>query len=335
MSDIASPAPSTGAAPATSPNTSTQAPTSSSGIPNNSNSEKPNNVPRETSTGNKTLPVGDKAPPAQQQPGETKSEWQKRVFKLKVDDQEIEREYETEADLIRDLQKGIGSEKRFQEVAKKEATIKSVAKMILEDPKKFLMDPRSGISKDVVLKMAEDIVYEKLQQDLMDPKDRKIKELESEREQRLAKEKEQEEEAKAKDLEVRQSNYVKTISDSIVGALSAPEAGLPNTPETVKRIAMKLKACVSNKIRPEMNRIIEEVRNDYVKEHTSVLGKMSGEQIFKVMGEEFFKKVRDYDLSRLKTNPPPAHIPGREKRPETGGTGAINSWSEWQKNRRK
>lgn len=323
MSDVAAP---TGGAPSgVQPGTTTQAPatTPTQGKPAGTQpgQEKPDNVSRETK------PNPD-SKSTEQQPGETKSEWQKRTFKLKIGDKEVDREYASEDDLKRDLSKIFGAEKKFEDAATKEKHVAAAMKKFFENPIEFLLDPRSGIPKAKVDEIIEKYMYKKIQDDLMDPKDRRIKELETKDQERERKAKEEQEANDKKSFEERRESYAKNISSAIVKAL--PESGLPQTPETVKRIAARFKANIQQGVRPEMKAIVDHVKQEYIKEHTDILGKMEPQQILDTLGEEFFKKLREFDISRLRTNPAPTVLTDKPKRTEK-----VETWQDWQNSRRR
>lgn len=324
MTDVAAPAaaaPSTGGSAQTTPQPTTSAAPSPS-----TSSAKPTSqdVSRETSTSGDVTGAGKK----EDTPAQAAA---KKLWKYKVDEQDVEEELSDE-DVTKLIQKGKGADKRFEEANTKESHIKAALKKFFEDPIAFLEDKRSGFTEEKVREVLEKALYKRVQRDTMDPKDRELEDLKREREERLAIDKKSEEEKKQTELKTREGVYVKNISESIINTLSAPESGLPQTPESVKRIAIKLKTAVQKGIRPEMAKIVEDVRNDYVKEHVAVMGKMTGEQVFKLMGEEFFKKVREYDISRLRTNPPPTNLEGAIQKRKSD---KIESWQDWQNSRRK
>jgi len=86
-----------------------------------------------------------------------------RKYKVKLDGKEVEVD---EDELINSYQLRKVSDQRLQEGVKARRQAEAFLQMLKADPRKVLSDPRIGID---VKKMAEDIIYENLQQEMMTP----------------------------------------------------------------------------------------------------------------------------------------------------------------------
>ena len=110
-------------------------------------------------------------------------------------------------------------------------------------------------------------------------------------------EKKAEEEAFHKMIEAQDSQ----ISSSISKALEW--SSLPKTPESVMRLSNLMYQALNEGQNVDPSDLVEAVREDYHHEFSGLAEAMSGEQLCKMLGEGALKKIREYDLGRLKRSP--------------------------------
>ena len=255
---------------------------------------------------------------------------EKRKYKLKVNDQEVEKEY-TNAEVEKQLQKALAADKGLEEVAMTKKQIQAFVKSMLANPFSVLLDSRSKVDKATLRKSAEEFLAGELEEEQMDPRDRELKKYKAQEEEaakaKEAETKKAEEEASNK----RRDQHASRISQTIAKTLET--SGLPKTPYTVKRIASYLHAGLKQGQRPDMNQVVEQVRKDYNEDTSTLFSGMTGEQIWKVLGDELGEKIQAYAVSRLKGGQSPEILKGKEPRIQKGGE--PRTFAEWRRNRRK
>ena len=110
----------------------------------------------------------------------------------------------------------------------------------------------------------------------------------------------------------------KFVESSVLDAL-ANNPALPDTPETVMRMTELLYTALNEGIDIEPEDLVEHVKNDIQTEMSTIASKMSGEELYNMLGEETCAKLREYDLSRVKT-PTQFHTTSTQTKPTTTQT---------------
>ena len=211
---------------------------------------------------------------AKAQPAPTAAE--KKIWKLKADGEEFEFDASNEEAIKQEIMKARGANKRFEEAAKarKEADAQrkeaEEAFAMLKDPaqlKKLLADPRISVD---FKKLAEEFVWEQIQEQSLTPEQRKQKELERE----LAKYKEQEQETltkkEAAEAAQLQAHYESDYEQRIISALES--GGIPKTRGAVRRMAHYLELAVQNGVDVTAQDLVSRVRQDLLDEHREMYG---------------------------------------------------------------
>lgn len=219
-----------------------------------------------------------------------------RKFRYKPDDAAEEVELD-EKEVIAAINKRKASDQKFNEAAlMRKQALELVEK--LRDPKelrKILSDPRIG-HKDVK-KLLEQMLTEDLEQELMDPKDRELKELREEKERRQRETEEAEHRAKVE-------KFSKQYTEGFQKALEAND--LPRYGKagevTVRRIANYMyQAFEVHKVEITPMEAAELVKEDMRKEAEVLFKEMTAEQFIATYGEGMLKKLREYDMKKLKS----------------------------------
>jgi hypothetical protein len=255
-------------------------------------------------------------------PGETAAQTVKRMLKAKIDGQDVEVD---EEEAIRAFQKSKGAEKRFQEAAtmrKQAEQIIGLLKQSKSNPRvlaELLKHPAIGGNFDEI---AERYLLERIQRETMDPKDRelmdtkaRLQEIEQEREQEAQRQRDTE-------MQTLVQQYTTDIQKDITGTLDT--AGLPKSEYTISRMARYMNMALQRGVELKATDVVDLVRQDYLKEVGFFAGGLPIEQLFDVLGPDVAKRIREYDISRVRggangggnnppTLPPPAPENGKRE----------------------
>lgn len=206
-------------------------------------------------------------------------------------------------------QKGAAATETWQEAAKMKKDADAFMQRLKENPKAVLADKNLGID---FRKVAEEYLWEQLQDEQMSPqekaqreKERRLEILEAEKAKRDEYETEQQRMAE-------HQHYIQEYDQKISKALAS--SGLPKTSGTVRRVAEYMKLDIDAGIDRDPIEYIDAVRSDYLADIQELLGSMEGEALIKMLGDESAKKMRMADLKRLKsTTPKEGHVfvPGK------------------------
>lgn len=232
-----------------------------------------------------------------QQPGETDAQYAKRMYKVKIEGKELEVD---EDELIRGYQVRKVSEKyrREGEAAKKQA--EEFVRLLKEDPIRLLKDPRIGHD---VRKLAEEYLAGQLKDEMMDPKERELRDAKAKIKQFEDFEKKQKEEQELQKKEILRKKFTENYTQDIVKALDT--SGLPRKPETVKRIANKMALALKIGENITASEATQLVKEDLIEESKSIYSASPAETLASLLGEENLKKIREWDISRLKSGQSP------------------------------
>ena len=207
----------------------------------------------------------------------------KELFKVNL--KELKRGYSHQQGSNKRMQAGIEMKKQADQLIARFETPDGVLEYLKEkgvDPYEFM----------------ESKLYERIQDEMMDPKDKKIKEVESKL-QKYEREKEEfETTAKEKQVKEYSDQLAKEYQAEFIEALEAYDF---KDPSMVSRMANKIQD-IAKKHGERITGLeaAELVNMDLKRDVGFVLNKCGGKELFNILGEEGLKKVREYDLSRLK-----------------------------------
>ncbi len=232
---------------------------------------------------------------------------EKKIWKLKVDGEEFDFDATDEEAVKREIMKARGAAKRFESAAQMRKEAEQIVSM-LKDPaslREILQDPRIGVD---LKKFAEDYVWEQIQESQLTPeqkaqrdKDRRLAEYE-------AREAKAREEGVTRQQQEAQTRYEVGYEKKIMTALEA--GGIPKSPKAIARMADYLYQAVEHGYDLSPEDLVQQVRQDYIADFTSVLGDADGDQLLALLGEANAEKLRKADLKRLK-NPQGNPFPTR------------------------
>ena len=240
-------------------------------------------------------------PDAGTKPVEVKPDAQtgERKFKVKVDGKEIE---VTEQELISGYSLNKTSTQRMQEAAAVKKQAETFIKMLRENPMKVLQNPNLGVD---ARKFAEEYLIQAYQ-DEIDPKsaeNRRLKEQLAEIEaQRKAIEAEEAQRKIDEETQYWMQEYVKDIDGAIASSKTLPQNNkavyervlhyimLGTSPDYVQRNG---RAATAKDVLPLVENEFKEMTKSLYKDATP-------EQLMEFFGEDISKKIRKYDVERIK-----------------------------------
>jgi hypothetical protein len=215
-----------------------------------------------------------------------------RKFKVKVNDVEEE---VSEDDLIAGYQTRKSSDAKFQEAATLRKQAEQFVHMLKTDPVKLLTHPALGHD---MRKLAEEYLGKQLQEELMDPKDKEIRDIKAKLAEHEEAKKAVEKEEQDRQATQLREQYIEDYTKDFIPALET--AGLPKSEMTVRRMAYYTHAALKQGIKLPAQNAAELVKQDYIKEQQALYGALDGDMLLQLLGPEIAKKIRKYDVDKLK-----------------------------------
>jgi hypothetical protein len=218
---------------------------------------------------------------------------EKRKYKVKIDKEEREVD---EEELIRNYQLRQASDKRFKEASEKEKLVEAILQMAKTDPKKALSHPAIGLDPR---KLAEEWLAADLEEELMDPKEKELKKLRSEKAEIERQLKAREEEERSIKEQEQVAAYRAEYTKDIEAAVKA--SGLPYNVGVVNRVRdYMLQALEGGQPDIKASDIMPYVKKDFEADIKALFSASPAELMAEILGEEGLKKIRTWDMARLK-----------------------------------
>lgn len=248
---------------------------------------------------NESSSTPEQEPPQETESTETSpspSKEPSQSFELNLDGEKIPASIEQIQALA---QQAIEYQKPHQEMQEQLDLFQNFFKELTENPlsalEKLEMDPRelsqnylseqerlANMSDDEKHLMSTESENERLRRELTE-----YRQIEEE------KAREAEEMQEQQEFEEKDRSYRNAIADALEGS------NLPDSPETVRRFCWLLDQAQSEGVNVDTKDLIPLVEETYKEDINSLVSDMSGEQLFKFLGEEVSTKLREYDLSKL------------------------------------
>ena len=216
------------------------------------------------------------------EPGETKNETIARLFKVKVDGQDMEVD---EQELLRGYAHNKAAAKRMEEASSTRKEAEQVLRMFKENPREAF----KLLGKDA-RSFAEQIINEELQEAILSPEQRELRQYKSQVAQYEAERRQAQEEYERETMESELAAQTESIQSDIINVLQT--SGLPQTERTVGRIAYYMSSAIEagyQNIKPQD--VIDQVKQDYIHDFKSMLGGLSEDQIEMFLGTDLVRKV--------------------------------------------
>lgn len=236
-----------------------------------------------------------------QVPQETQAQKEAR-YKLKVNGKDVEK---TIDELIRDAQKGISADEKFQkasELAKKNAQYEEIAKRIDSGDVSFLID-KLGHNK--FREFAENYLIDYLEYQQLPPEKREALEYRRQAEEYKSKLDSREAQEKEQQMATVRSQAIQEIDAEIAEVLKT--SGKKPTPYFVARIAENMLASLQTKsVEPKMaaksayDKALSSIQAD-VSEYLST---MSADEARKVLPKNLLDALRKLDVEAVRSQDP-------------------------------
>lgn len=207
-----------------------------------------------------------------------------------------------EPEVLRRAQLSSAADERFREASEMKKNAEQFFEAFMKDPKSVLMHPDV---KDKInfRKLAEEFLGGELQREMMTPQEREMQELrdykKSGEDARTKSELEtttRTQQAEMAQLQQRAAiEYDKKIGDVL------RESNLPKNAATVKRVAELLHGALTKGYELDVQTAVDIVRDGYNSDLQSLVGDLDGEHLVKYLGEATIKKLRKFDLARIKS----------------------------------
>ena len=207
--------------------------------------------------------------------------WETVNHKFTANGKEIEVPY---SELLRRASMGVGAEEKIKSATQQQKHLEDAIRLIKESPEKafdLLNIDKKDWAKRMLLQAAEE--------ELMTPEERQWRQERAELEARAKKgddlEMQQREAAKAATV----ARVQKELSDSVIDAMKS--AKVPQTKETVKRLAQKMIAYQEAGYTVTPHDVMPEVIRDYQEELQALVGGANEDAIEQFLGPDIAKKL--------------------------------------------
>lgn len=256
-------------------------------------------------------------PKAPEEPKRKPTKW----LTVKVDGKE---ERVSEDELLKNYSKFKAADSRFQEAAKAKQSVEQFMKALEEDPEAVLSNPKLSIDR---AKLAEKWLYEKIQKELtpVDPNQAKIREYEEKLKEYQTKEEQQKQTAQEQEFQATVAKRKEELGNMFSEAMK--QSSLSKNPETaaatLREMALYYRAAKAQGETPTPEELAAHVEQKYFKGMYELANTLEGEDLVQFLGDQIVKKIRTYDLNRLKAKanpqadraPPPDDIKPERTQP--------------------
>jgi|GEM_PF-2731012 len=224
---------------------------------------------------------------------------EKKIWKLKVNDKEIEFDATDDEVVKAEVQKGRAAEARFQQAATIRKQAENFVEVLRTDPIKALSHPSLGID---LKKMCEEYLYENVvKAEMMSPEERKQKETEAELERYRQREAQEKKERETKTREDLKEKYRQDWTVKFKEAIEAHD--LPRTDWVMNRMAHYMKVAIAKGHKVQPTDVAPLVRKDLLEHTTQLFTNTDGEKLMGIIGKDAFDKIRKANLKKLGVEP--------------------------------
>lgn len=241
--------------------------------------------------------------------------------KLKINGAEKELSF-NEIDAL--IQKELAGDMKLQQAAEIEKTaqlqqqqIQHILTALKENPE-ALMSREDMLGQKGLREFAEKLLIRELKKE-MNPEEFEVEEKLSKYEQMQQKLAEYEQrEAQKQRLEM-ESQAEQEIETEIQTALETSK--LPKTPYTVQRMAALMLAAEQKGLKVSSSEVAEILEEQYQNDVRQLLGGVGDDKLLNFLGDDFARKIREQDLSRIKSPVPTNEAQPQARTTSPGATG--------------
>jgi|WetSurMetagenome_2_1015567.scaffolds.fasta_scaffold25996_3 hypothetical protein len=225
------------------------------------------------------------------------------------------------------------ADKRYQQIARiqkdydlSQKQMGRLAELLKTNPRSILENPALGLD---IHKLAEEILWEKIQREKMDPKDRELAELkariaERDKSDEKSKAEREEQEMDAK-VEAAKAKYRDMIGKAV------EESKLPNTKKVVAQMAYYIKLYNQSGKDIDMKAIAAQVKKDHMEWQSQFLESAPDDELLSLVPKSVLDRIRKADLSDLRAKglaPKPGPKAHTETRTVPKKKESMEEWRE-------
>ena len=266
-----------------------------------------------------------KAAPTTEQKAVESQQAQLKKFKLKVDGEEFEEEIDlaNEGELTKRLQLAKAAEKRIAQAKSEKQKAMEILKAF-EEGTLLKKHPKAR-------ELAEQLLVEQLESEMLTPEQRELKELKAYKEQKERAELERQKALEQAEAQQQEAKIAQSFQKTIIEAMD--KSGLPKTPDMAKRMAYIMKKNLDLGLNLTPEDLAAEVKSELTGILKALTGSAEGEQLISLFGEDIAKKIRAYDVKKLKEgmlnkSNVKEDKPSKAPRREDGKPMTIEEWKE-------
>ena len=233
-----------------------------------------------------------------------------RLFKVKVDGQELEVD---ESELTR----GYAHNRAANERMRQATETRQLAEQVLN---LFKTDPKQAFSKLGVdaKSFAEQVLREEMEEAVLTPEQKELRDLKRFKETISQKEERERQEQASKAEQAFREQVATELQGNIINALSS--ADLPKNEFTVSRMAFYLESCIQAGFNATPQDVVAHVKAEYDRELKSFLSSVPEDKLLTFIGDDFTKKVvkQHIKATGAKTKQPRPAVIGQQLEAKKG-----------------
>lgn len=234
-------------------------------------------------SGDEASDAGDEAAPEAPQ-----------TFTVKVDGQDVEVSVD---DLVQNYSLKAAAYKRFEEAA----AMRKDAATVLEALKNPTQVPELLASMGIDFhKVAEDYLYNYIQEQNLPPEEKMRRQLEKERSEFEAQREQYEAQQREQQLAAESERIRAEFEQNFTNALQG--VGVPVTPQTIARLAAAHEALIQAGQMPTpamTGALAQQLKAEYDNELQSLVGALGPAELAKYLGDDGVKKVREHNIAQV------------------------------------
>jgi hypothetical protein len=248
-------------------------------------------------------------------------------WQLKVEGQEVEYDPNNIEETKAWMQKGMSAQKKWEEAAAVRNEANKFMENLKSNPREILENPALGID---LVSIAEEVLYEKLEEEKMTPAERKLR---SENRELRAAQHKKDIEAQQAQIQAQKEQQQRTMQE-IQSTLE--DSGLPvshdNINKSIQYMRQAINAGLTN-VNPKS--VLDFVKRDFMAEQQSFIRGLDEGQLSELLGKDLLDKINADHMQKLKKMAPKP--PQEKAKPQTAPkqsqkqrefVGDLSSWLE-------
>lgn len=226
------------------------------------------------------------------------------TYKIKVDGEEVELSRD---EMIKYAQLGRAGQKRMAEAAQIKKEAAELIDLLRSDPEAILSDPAILGSRDEVVKFAQKILAQQLEEEQKSPEIREKEALQKEVEQLRKQMKEESERKQQEEYERLVAQEEAKLQNEINDAIES--SGLPASPFVLKRISDVLIMAAENNKEISAKQAMSIVKKEMMRDVKELLGSSPEDALEDLIGSDRIKSLRKKQLAKVKEQAKQVEVP--------------------------